>query len=68
MWTLEKMETRTAMKAAKSCNGPYSVAVAALMMMMMMMIMTMMTMMNTILTQQKGSFSSTKKTTARPMR
>jgi len=57
------------MKAAKSCNGPYSVAVAALMMMMMMMmIMTMMTMMNTILTQQKGSFSSTKKTTARPMR
>lgn len=59
MWTLEEMEIRAAMKAEKSCNGLYSVAVAALMMMMMI---------NKILTQPKGFFSSTKKTTARPMR
>jgi hypothetical protein len=50
-WTVEKMETRTAVKAAKEYNDLHSVAVAALMKM---------TMINKILTQQKGLFSFTK--------
>ena len=50
------------MKVAKSCNGLYCVAGAAVMMMMMMM------MMNKVLTQQKCLFRFTKKSKARPTR
>jgi hypothetical protein len=45
----------------EECNGLHSVAVAVAALMMM-------TMMNTILTQQKGLFSFTKKSKARPTR